>query len=486
MWTYPTDDLCRGRKLLGLLGTLWAQTYAGRDAVGALVAARGEAEQQAWLDLMETVRAFSRYEVPVFHRRNWYLHVVSRSAALEANPAWAVPADLVKAPMIVNRLADPSVALTAGTDYHLIDGVLFFRDDPFADGRWGTRPVFTDGVQTDTELFLWVFRGEFDLERVYTQWGYVLGLALASSEAYRDLLNALFDSVVSGAGLAQVQVAFAAMTGLPLAAGGETVEQIVQDRRGYAVVTDRGAYRLPPDAPPDVGVGDELTPGQSLTAGLKFADLNRGEVPDWVTAVALGRGFLVGDFHSDLVFENRTLPLAVTTGDDGLTRVEFPIGGFPLDVEAFWAATHENGVAAGVTLAQALDTRTNKVGEPGPLNLPAELNPVQFLVENVLRYNCLVVRVKMEAIAPGAIGLAPARLLRHRVTPPGTALLVLVEVSPQAHTVILNDAPTAAAAGGASALGAFSGATTTAEALGEAGAPHRARAWSVAGSCLTD
>lgn len=486
MFTYPASDYDRGRKLLGLLGSFWADVYEGRDVVRLLGEARAEVEQQAWLNLMEALAAVSRYEVPIFHRRNWHLHVLRRSEG--AGLTWPGPPALVTAPAVMNRLADPSVVLSGGTDYTVeaaADGTcaVTFRADPFADSRWGTRPVFdATGAQADTELFLWVFRGQFDWKTVYEHWGYVLGLTLASSEGYRDVLNAVFDALAGGTALAQVQLAYAAMTGLPLAAGGETVEQVVEDARGRAVVTTRGAYRLPPGATLGVAVGDALAAGQSLTPDLQFAEPNRGEVPAWVRALALGRGLLVGRFHGDLVFDNRPLPPGVTTDADGYTRIEFPVGGFPGDAEAFWDEVHARGRAAGRTLAELLDTRDNKVGQPGPADLPAAVNPVEFLVSNLLRFNCVFVRVRMAAVAPGAIGLAPARLLR-RVVPPGTALLVMIEVSPAADSVTLNDAPTATAPGGLSGIGAFAGAAPERHTLTPAALPARASAWSVAGTC---
>lgn len=485
MYTYPSSDLDRGRKLLGLLGSFWSGLYHGRDVVQKALEARAEVEQQHYLNLMEAVRSFSRYEVPIFHKQNWHLHVIKRSENLGmVMPAWDVPPDLVGLPLVMNRLADPSVVLSAGTDYHLADGTLVFKTDPFLNPLWGTRPVFdADGNEADTELFLWFFRGDFDFRQVYDHWGYVLDLKLDSSEAYRDLLNALFDAITGGTGLREVQLAFAAMTGLPLAQGGETVEQIVEDREGRVVVTGRAAYRLPAGADLSVAVGDALGAGQTLTDGLQFAELNRGAVPPWVNALVLGRGMLVGKFVSDLVFDNRELPTTVTTDEDGYTRIEFPVGGFPLDVEAFWDKVHEQGKLRGKTLAQLLDTRTNtEGGEPGPGNLPAALNPVAFLVEHVLRHNCLAVRVKMSACAPGAIGLGPARMLR-KIVPPGTTLLVLIEVSPRTTSVILNDAPTETTPGGRHSVAALSGAETVGGVIGAQSMPSRVAAWKVSGTC---
>ncbi len=483
MYEYPGNSLDRGRRLIGLLGSFWSTFYEGRELVGALCEATAEVYQQQWLDLMESVRAFSRYEVPIFHTENWYLHVLRQSEKVPGLKAWEAPPRFGSAPALMNRLAEPSVVLTHGTDYYTQDGYIDFTVDPFTDERWGTRPVFgPDGTQIDTELFVWVFRGAFDWEQVYEHWGYVLGLRLTSSEAYRDLLNALFDATTGGTAAAQVQFAYAAMLGLPLAIGNETVEQIVEDGAGRAVVTNRSVYRLPAGAEPSVAVGDALTAGQSLTLDLQFAELNNGVVPSWVRALAVGRQYLLGAFGSDLVFANESLPTEVTVGSDGFTRIEFPIGGFPLDVDEFWDLTHARGIAYGATLAELLDTRTIKLDQPGPSNLPALINPVAFLCENVLRTNAVLVLVRMRAAAPGAIGLHPARFVS-KIVPPGTTVFVLIEVSPRTTSIKLDEAAGADAPGGRHEIGAFHGANPVRTTLDTGAVPWRIGAWPVPASC---
>jgi hypothetical protein len=489
MFVYPTTDLDRGRKLLSLLGSFWSSVYERRDVIQKYCEARGETAQQVYLNCMEALRALSRYEVPIFHEQNWHLHVIKRSDqrfdTFTSRFVWDIPPDFVRAPLIMNRLADPSVVLSYGVDFVIepLQRKYLFEADPFLDSRWGTRPVFDGDAQVDTELFLWIFKGQFDWKYVYEHWGYVLNTALESSEAYRDFLNAIFDALAGGTALEQVQLAFATMMGLPLAVGGETVEALIEDSRGQVVVTEKGAYRVPADAELTVSRGEVLIPGQSFIDGLQFAELNNGVVPDWVNALVLGRGMLVGQFHSDLVFDNQDLPLTVTSDEDGYTRIEFPIGGFPLDVEEFWDRVHYQGRARGKTLAELMDTRTNtEGGQPEASNLPATVNPVKFLAENVLRNNAILVRVKMASMADDAIGLSPARLLR-KIVPPGTALLVLIEVSPKTTSVILDSAPTATTPGGRYEIGSFDGAPTVGQMIGEESLPKRVSAWKVSGTC---
>jgi len=54
---------------------------------------------------------------------------------------------------------------------------------------------------------------EFDLDHVYTHFGYALGVKLASSQGYKDLLNAFWDMHVLGPSRKDLQIFLAAMSG---------------------------------------------------------------------------------------------------------------------------------------------------------------------------------------------------------------------------------------------------------------------------------
>ena len=86
------------------------------------------------------------------------------------------------------------------------------------------------------------------------------------------------------------------------------------------------------------------------------------------------------------------------------------------------------------TLAHRLDRRVEKIGEPTALALPATINPLQFLVENVLRNNVTVVRVRVSDLGRNALGLHVARFF-YKVIPPHTAVIFVVEVAPDAEEI---------------------------------------------------
>lgn len=80
------------------------------------------------------------------------------------------------------------------------------------------------------------------------------------------------------------------------------------------------------------------------------------------------------------------------------------------------------------TLAHLLDKRRRPEGEPGPDNLPAEINPLRFLIENVLRNNVFIVRINVSTLGQNRLGLYNIRHLR-QVIPPQTAMIVVFELA---------------------------------------------------------
>lgn len=176
----------------------------------------------------------------------------------------------------------------------------------------------------------------------------------------------------------------------------------------------------------------------------------------------------------------------------GYTMLRFPVGGFPADVDKFFDEIHARGIAsaqqgeipcfsnpvvyatfaalpaAGLsgrvyrtqddsryyewvpgfsgatgqyveitrlpvvkkmgTLAHLLDRRNNPDGEPTAVHLPKTINPLRFLVENVLRNNVFVVRIDVTALGQSRLGLYNVRHLR-QILPPHTAMIVVFELT---------------------------------------------------------
>lgn len=278
----------------------------------------------------------------------------------------------------------------------------------------------------------------------------------------------------------------------------ETVEVAEYDTAGLFIATDKTVYRFNAAAVLNVEVGQVIQAGTQLVRGIDIKEFfvgnayapafapaeqlivsrpardvlvdNAYEQPDAgnnaavvldpvttacqnvrreLTALALDVGYLSACFYGDLVFDNTTVPLEVITDHPtGYTYVRFKLGGFPADVDQFFDEIHFRGMAAARapkdqcdenrrrqgTLAHLLDSRVQPATEPTADHLPSTINPLQFLVENVLRNNVFVVRILVPALGQNSIGLYNIRHLR-QLLPPQTGMIVVFELSAGADAV---------------------------------------------------
>lgn len=445
---FPATDLDTPATVQSLLGSFWSATYDGWEEVRDYVAAVCMAYRQAGKDLDEAQKSIVWRNVPLLHVVEWYPLTVLASERLDANltglrysststatygnagaygqplPGAIQPAALgnvVDAVMLFDGITTPNACLTRDVDFTINTdlGAIEFLIDPFADPRFQPTPIFdTNGNQTDSELVLWLYQASFDERNLQTQIGYVFGLDVPSTAAGQDLVTALLNAIEEGTSRKTVEALFEAVCGVKLACGTETVQVVTTDARGLLIVTSANAYRFPSGANALVTVGQVVNEGDALADSLQFLDLNNGQIPEGLTALAVGPALLEPGYQSDLIFPNIVEPLQVTTDlPTGRTKVSAALGGYPPDVAKFWSDVHSRGVAANQTLANLLDTRTNPVGEPTVANLPTTFNPLQFLVANVLRCGVAVVQVSVAGMSPSGLGMPYLRYLR-RIVPP--------------------------------------------------------------------
>jgi hypothetical protein len=478
---YPASDLDRPQQLIAAIGSFWGNVYDGRDFVVDLLQGRAAVVRQAFADLQETASSLSRHTIPVFHKKDWQRLTIVASQVNNSviNPllydagaaydsglqyngalsrsdfAFACPSPLRNCHTIFDAPSTATVSLSLNIDFILdtVNGVVAFRNNPFTDPRFSPQTVF-DGASSDQTLDLWLFSGDYETNQLYLQYGSVLGVQLPSSDAYKQLLNAVFDAMVQGTAMQQIQSFMSAITGIPLAAGTEVVQLVTQDASGRLVITDQNVYRFGFSATPLVTVGQTVTQGQALTDGLQIYELNQGKIPAGLQSLAVGSGVLAEGYYQDLVFQNMTVPTVVTTDANGFTELQFQIGGFPGDVTAFWDSVHAAGLAAGQTLADLLDTRPVKDGQPTAIALPTTINPLQFLISNVLRSNAFVVMFTPSSGNSNAIGFDNLRLL-HKILPPQTIMFVVIKLAMAEGPLLPTQAATASAPGIVESLGKF-------------------------------
>lgn len=473
IFRYPLNDFDDPDKLLGLMGSFWATTYQGNDLLQDLTATAGQMAQQSYLQLLELINSVSRFNVPLYHRENWYALTIKESeiniddSLIEKyqTPSGksyssttsltygdigpqrfysiAKPDSLAEAKVIFNRLTDPSVQLIQGVDFWIQDDVITVRENPFDNPLISKRDILNAaGEITDRECVLWIYRGQWDWETVYEQFGYALRLRLQTSQGYKDFINAVFDSFVEGTSLRTQQQALAASFGVPLVIEAEeTVEKVVEDADRLNIITDQHVYQFPLGTTAIVVEGEAVRAGDSLTDLFRVFELNRGEEIEAfdVSALTVGPGVLAWGYWGDLTFENTEKAVVVEEDVNGYTKVSWELGGFPFDEEKFWDDVHASGIEKGETLAMLLDVRDNPVGQPTADSLPATINPFQFLVDNLLRNNAYIVKVRPGSELDQPLAFVPVDQLR-KIQPPHTLMLLIVELV-YADSPVIMEAP---------------------------------------------
>lgn len=453
-------DPATGSDLLKRIGSYWAHVFPD-DTLRVLLDDQVEAFNQSRQNLAEVQLLAGRHTAPPFHLERWYPLRLRASQQLDTDCDQSVwGAGYVfdgtlqfggTAPMpavfpldarirgigrIQNAIVNPTLTWETGSDYALGCGnnqsVIAFGSHPFETAQIVPQFLFdSQGIVEDREVLLWAADVEFDEEWLWKHWGYVLNVRGTSSEAYRAVLNGLFDARQVGCSEYLLRRLISSMTGIPIVL--EDEETVVSVTTA-AVQTDMHSYELASGAVAVVHAGQVVRRGDPLSDGLEFRDLS-GAAPDYsmLEALTLDADFLGPGYLGSLSFRNAEVALTSSLDAGGNTRVEFEVYGFPGDVEQFWDAVHARGLASGSQLADALDQRpataASRAYQPHarPENLPATINPAAFLIENLLSNHLLLVRIALSQVTTGADFLRYLNELRG-VVPADLAYLLRVDL----------------------------------------------------------
>jgi voltage-gated potassium channel Kch len=417
-FTYPRSDLDRSRTLLGQLGSIWTDGYADRDFSLAMTDMQSQMALQTVSDLDEAAAAVAWATIPVWHRENYWGWTIYESDVTLTNDgqfSLPLPSGLVEVPVLTDRILDPTVSLSSDIDFLLTDSTVLFRQDPFA--VFSSDPVFSGGLVADRTMTLWLFRPSFDREAVYRYLGYVLGVYAASGEAYKQLAIQLADAIACGTSRSHVERIVSIIYDIPIVKeDGETVEEITNDGRYNWVVTDRNAYRIPMASVLAVAQGSVLLKNQPLTTAYEWV-WPRRDLSATTPHLTLSAGVLSDGFSGSLVAKNAEY-VPTVTGAAGAEKVTFPLTGDSADITLFWDTVYTNGLPPAQSLYSLL------VGMGG---VPATINPMGFILQNLLRNNGVMIRVDSTQSGPDALNMNAAALLK-KIMPPKT--LLLIEDSP--------------------------------------------------------
>jgi hypothetical protein len=420
MFEYPKTYLDRAEDVRALAGGYWIEVYEGKDQVEDLVDARNTLWQASLSTWQEAEKSKSRFAISPFKIKTWSYFPIFKSKGISvegvfgggatyggqglaygqtAGASWSLTGGLASVSQIYNRISNPSASLYEGIDFSIdpVANRLVFNTNPFSDSRFATKDVIDASGNSDTELALWLYSAKFDLKSIQQIYGLPIGVDGASSEDYKQLINNVYDCLILGMSAGRLANILGHSLQAPVAKTNEIIERI-HDSDRKVVITDKNVYFLTPKSSASVSVGDSVIAGTSLSTGLRIQELRSGSDISGINAITLGKGLISNQFAHDLTFTNNTVPTKVTTRDD-LTELSFEVGGHPFDVDHFWEVVHRNGEAQGRTIAQGLDSRVVKVGEPTAESLPTSINPLRFLIDEIIPGGITLVTIRAEEVA---------------------------------------------------------------------------------------
>jgi len=377
-----------------LLGDFWTAVYPGRDVVKHLTAARLEIERNNHDRLTELTNQLSRIQSPI--------------AEFFALRSWEIESDLslpegVESFSFISYDLSLKQALVKGTDFKIVDRAVVWANDVSPIKDWPA------SATNDKAKLVWLWRVKRTTNPMRDNWGYLLQVLAEKSQDYKDLLNTLFDILAKGPSSLLIRQAYSYALGLPVTRGYETVEDTSQDHRRSIVITDQNVYLGHLSARPHAEPGSYLGPGESVFDSLLFHENGEG-IPDWLEQIYLDRAFIPQLKESTLGWKNSNLPTKRYIRSDGSAAIEFLLDGSTEDSQAFWTQVRANGVLSGKTLEKCLSSNPNV--EPSLIHLPAYVNPLQFLLEEIWRSGYVIVSIKVDHIDPTAFGIVGLKSLR--------------------------------------------------------------------------
>lgn len=461
-------------ELLSWLGSFWTAVYKDPDFIEYMQDARALRIAQLYLDLLENLKLEDRENIPVFHRERWHPIVLRKSQAgtgskdmfklvdkekdrsgirlgddqkddVYPNPTMFTLGgekidlnDMVVYPLtgdsgvlktvltcICNNIANASVVLGKGSDFTILPGAIAIskKCDPFIGEMADEFPKFEiledDPEDNDEEVVLWACDTMFDKDFVYKSIGYAMALPTGSTEVYKRVVNAAWNTVASGCTPLLLKSLMAMICGVPtVKEDGEVVEQIVEDEI-LQVITDKNVYTFPLNAElrEDVVIGAKLKRFDTMDTAVRIYPC----ITD-VDRIGLYNEFVKNteEFSQDVPFVD--LPPALFRSDlengfsvgweevpvyfEGLDknknpRFRFDLEGSDLDNDTFWQDVWKDYEDAGVSMATLLDcVDGDTIFEAG--REVGVISPIKFFIKNLIGANTIIMTVRTDTLADDA------------------------------------------------------------------------------------
>ena len=459
----PENISSVAKKLYSWLGSFWSVVYEDRSFIQYVQGARALRIAQLYLDVLEGAMLVDRSNAPVFHRERWYPIIVRKSgrnvgsktmlklgskdeAVLGTQLSEIYPDDTkfklggkdisfrdmvvyqldqsVKnvATCIVDNIAEPKTILHSGTDYAVLDGAIALRAefDPFGDDSTFAKfeVLADDPKDNDVESVMWACDTLVDKDYVYGHLGYAIGLPTESTDGFKRIVNAVWNTVADGATPRLIQALVAAICDVPTIKNDEEIVETIlkTDDDGYQVITDKEVYTLPKYSSlhPRVHAGTRLyrfdlvddsirvypyvMDVDRLQGYTEFGDKFEADVPAIDLPPALFRtsvedGFSVGWGKKAIVCSG--------FDKNGNPKLGFRLDGSDEDNEAFWNDVWDTYEKMGKSVESCFeDCIYDKVYATG--KTCGSIVPIRFFLRHLIGANTLVVTVRTDVVGDDA------------------------------------------------------------------------------------
>ena len=495
---YPTKGYTNSGVLFSSLGSFWTKLFGDREAIRGLTIGQSEELIQRYYDYVESLNALSVHRIDELHRNRW-LPIRIRKSALRLAPLRFLPAEdpdqasfgaqplpestesrndnlhygetfqfgrakrpveqkyvvaidpsLKRLPVLADRLVAPEAVLTAGVDFWLQDGNLYFANNPFESDAFLKYELFDDtGKQltfvwspevttyatqehesdlgpaagtiiNEEELLLWAYHAQEDVNSLRNNYGVLFGLNEEDPQTYKNILRKTVELLTEGPSIAAVSALASSFLGVQMSEHPEEtlVDAYSVDDTWY-VITDKQVYKAGTffnlsdevfhyDANPaneGVKVGAKLKKGTPLFDAVTYYD-NVASPAWWNTAmsrIVLPGSMFLGDYAGVLIFEN--IQSFVDRGDDNKLRytpdivntipgeLVFP---FPPTV----TQADQDAFNAYISHPDRYETVRQLIEDS--LNISGVLNPLDFVFRHFLKTNTAMLRIKFRTLDQAA------------------------------------------------------------------------------------
>ena len=442
--TYPTNDVTDGQYLYRSLGSFWPQVFLDKSVLNGYTLGMPEELIQSYYRLTEILNQYSIKDIAACRTDRWKPLTIKKSEFNKSpfifEPGGAIfgyqpnddkfyanqlfrfgfpketvgnkvysyspPFKLGTFGAIANRIIAPSLLLLPGVNVSLHKDTLFFNVDLFNNeyvprvkliDDYGNPVIYKDldgNSEEDEFIILWMYHAGVDYNDLYNNFGVLLDIKPTAAQDYKRLLQAVMSLSVEGPSITAINSCLAAFVNTPVIIETvETVEDIFDQLGNKIIITDKHTYRVPADQELNTHlyIGDKLHAGYILSNNIKIIDTVIDPVW-WKTEIATNKlAFASHVFAAStkyqLFFENDVRLVNYTEG-----KLNFPVIGHTEDVASFQSLINDDtpgvdGSPGNLTkLLSALNFKSSSTGS-------LAINPVDFLFNNMLKNNTLLVKL---------------------------------------------------------------------------------------------